>query len=68
MLYITGVIDRLGKTNDGNTVGDYDSEEIKRKITISASMMHCEHREQRLILLILRVISISTVKYIRQQE
>ncbi|NLL39638.1 MAG: elongation factor G [Clostridiales bacterium] len=44
MLYITGVIDRLGKTNDGNTVGDYDSEEIKRKITISASMMHCEHK------------------------
>ena len=26
MLYITGAIDRLGKTVDGNTVCDYDPE------------------------------------------
>ena len=29
MLYITGAIDRQGKVNDGNTVCDYDPEEIK---------------------------------------
>ena len=35
MLYMTGAIDRQGKTADGNTVCDYDPEEIKRQITIS---------------------------------
>ena len=38
MLYVTGATDRLGKINDGNTVCDYDAEEIKRQITISASL------------------------------
>ena len=38
MLYTTGAIDRQGKTPDGNTVCDYDAEEIKRQITISASV------------------------------
>ena len=28
MLYLTGAIDRQGKTADGNTVCDYDPEEI----------------------------------------
>ena len=38
MLYITGALDRQGKVSDGNTVCDYDAEEIKRQITISASV------------------------------
>ena len=38
-LRTTGVIDRLGKTSDGNTVSDYDPEEIKRQISISASVI-----------------------------
>ena len=38
MLYMTGAIDRQGKTADGNTVCDYDPEEIKRQITISTSV------------------------------
>ena len=38
MLYITGVTDRLGKTADGNTVCDYDPEEVKRQISISLAM------------------------------
>ena len=38
MLYLTGVTDRLGKPADGNTVCDYDSEEIKRQISISLAM------------------------------
>ena len=38
MLYITGVTDRLGKPADGNTVCDYDPEEIKRQISISLAM------------------------------
>ena len=33
MLFISGGTDRLGKIADGNTVCDYDSEEIARKST-----------------------------------
>ena len=38
MLFVTGAIDRQGKVTDGNTVCDYDPEEIKRQITISSSV------------------------------
>ena len=38
ILFVTGAIDRMGKVTDGNTVCDYDAEEIKRQITISTSV------------------------------
>ena len=38
MLYLTGAIDRQGKVTDGNTVCDYDAEEIKRQFTISTAI------------------------------
>lgn len=38
MLFVSGAIDRQGKTPDGNTVCDYDAEEIKRQITISTAI------------------------------
>lgn len=38
MLYVTGGTDRLGKTPDGNTVCDYDPEEIKRGFSISSAV------------------------------
>ena len=38
MLFCTGAIDRMGKVSDGNTVCDYDAEEIKRQITISTAV------------------------------
>lgn len=38
MLYLTGSIDRLGKTTDGNTVCDYDAEEVKRGFSLSTSI------------------------------
>ena len=43
MLYITGSTDRLGSPADGNTVGDYDPEEVKRKITIKTSVIPVEY-------------------------
>ncbi len=45
MLFNTGVLDRFGKVNDGNTTTDYDPEEIKRKITISTAMAPCEWKD-----------------------
>lgn len=38
MLYLTGETDRLGTVTTGNTVCDYDPEEVSRKISISASV------------------------------
>ncbi|MBE6645002.1 MAG: elongation factor G [Ruminococcaceae bacterium] len=38
MLYISRLTDRLGTVTDGNTVCDYDPEEIKRGYSISSAM------------------------------
>ena len=38
MLYISRVTDRLGTVGDGNTVCDYDPEEIKRGYSVTAAM------------------------------
>ncbi len=37
-LYLTKAVDRMGKPSDGNTVCDYDPEEIKRGFSLSASL------------------------------
>ena len=42
MLYTAGNIDRMGRTQDGNTVTDFDPEEIKRKFSISTALAACE--------------------------
>ena len=42
MLFITGATDRFGSVVDGNTVMDFDQEEIKRKFSISASLAPVE--------------------------
>lgn len=45
MLFNTGVLDRFGKVADGTTTTDYDPEEIKRKISISAAIAPCEWKD-----------------------
>ncbi|CAG0961388.1 Elongation factor G [Geobacteraceae bacterium] len=42
ILFTTGMIDRLGRVDDGTSTMDFEPEEIKRKITISSSLDHCE--------------------------
>ena len=42
-LYMTGARDRLGRTSDGNTICDYDPEETKRQISISAAVAPIEY-------------------------
>ena len=44
MLYLTGGTIRLGSPVDGNTVCDYDPEEIRRKISISTAIAPVEYR------------------------
>jgi len=48
MLFNTGVLDRFGKVEDGNATTDFDPEEIKRKISISAATAPCEWKEKRI--------------------
>ena len=42
ILYTTGVTKRQGKVDDGNTVSDFDKEEISRKVSIGASVIPTE--------------------------
>ena len=42
-LSLTGGSDRMGRTSEGNTVWDYDPEEIKRQISISAAVAPVEY-------------------------
>ena len=42
MLFDSGAINRLARVEDGNTVTDWEEEEIERKISISSSLAHCE--------------------------
>ena len=45
VLYASGVTSRMGSIAEGNTVSDYNHDEIERKISISTSLMHVEWRE-----------------------
>ncbi len=45
MAYVTGVTNRLGKVDDGNTISDFDKEEIKRKFSIGAAVVPIEYED-----------------------
>jgi elongation factor G len=42
LLYTAGMVNRLGKVDEGTSVTDYDEEEIQRKFSISAALAHTE--------------------------
>ncbi len=45
ILYVTGVTKRQGKVNDGNTVSDFDKEEIARKVSIGTAVIPAEWQD-----------------------
>lgn len=51
MLYLSGAIDRTGKISDGNTVCDFDSEEIKRKTSVSLAVAPIEWKNYKINLI-----------------
>jgi len=51
MLFTTKATDRLGKVSDGNTVCDYDPEEVKRQISISTAVAPFEYNGYKINLL-----------------
>lgn len=42
LAYLSGVTTRMGKTQDGNTISDYDKEEQKRQFSIGTSVVPIE--------------------------
>jgi elongation factor G len=42
ILFNTGMIDRLGRVDEGTAAMDFEPEEIKRKISVSSTLHHCE--------------------------
>lgn len=47
-LYYSGATKRFGKVEDGNTVSDYDPEEIRRKVSISNSVLPVEWQDTKI--------------------
>jgi len=50
-LFAAGSTTRLGKVEEGNTVSDYHADEVERRISINASLMHCEWKGAKLNIL-----------------
>lgn len=48
MLYLSKASDRLGKIGDGNTVLDYDAEEIKRKVSVLTAVAPVEWKNSKI--------------------
>ena len=42
MLYRTGAVSRMGKTEDGSAVTDFDDEEISRNLSLQTALAHVE--------------------------
>ncbi len=51
ILFDSGAVNRLGRVEDGNTVTDWEDEEIERKISISCALAHCEWNKKKINIL-----------------
>lgn len=51
MAFTSGITKRLGKIESGNTISDFDQEEVKRRISIKTSVIPIEWKEYKLNIL-----------------
>jgi elongation factor G len=51
MLFQAGAVNRLGSIEQGSTVGDWDEDEQRRQMTISASLAHLDWQERKINLI-----------------
>lgn len=51
MLYLAKASDRLGRISDGNTMLDYDAEEIKRKVSVLTAVAPVEWKNMKINLI-----------------
>ncbi|NIM95273.1 MAG: elongation factor G [Anaerolineales bacterium] len=50
-LYFTGAINRMGRVEDGNTVADFEDEEIRRNLSLSTAILPVEYKDHKINLL-----------------
>ncbi len=48
LLYAAGATNRLTRVDEGNTITDFDEEEIQRKITISTALAFAEWKKSKI--------------------
>src|SRR4051812_557895 len=51
LLFDSGAITRLGRVEEGNTVSDFDPDEIKRHISVSAALLPIEWHDHKIDLI-----------------
>jgi len=51
MLFVSGAVNRLGRVDEGNTVTDFDEEEIERKISLQTALAHGEWKKKKINIL-----------------
>lgn len=47
-LHTTGATTRLGKIDDGSTISDFEDEEIRRKLSLSTSIIPVEYKDYKI--------------------
>jgi elongation factor G len=47
-LHVTGATTRLGKIDDGSTVSDFEDEEIRRKLSLSTTVIPVEYKDHKI--------------------
>src|SRR5712671_7394290 len=48
LLYAGGATNRLTRVDEGNTITDFDEEEVQRKITISTALAYVEWKKNKI--------------------
>ena len=48
MLFNAGAVTRLGRVDDGSATTDFEAEEVKRKVSISAALAPCEWKDYKI--------------------
>ena len=61
LLYSTGATNRLTRVDEGNTITDFDEEEIQRKITISTALASSNGKRRRSMFWTLRASTSSSM-------
>lgn len=51
LLHHTGAINRMGKIEEGNTASDFEEEEVRRRLSLSTSVLPLEYKDHKINLL-----------------
>jgi elongation factor G len=51
LLFLTGAVNRIGKVEEGNTISDFEDEEIRRRLSLSTAILSLEYKDHKINLL-----------------